>query len=259
MQTVGEILRSEREKRGLTVKDIEAATSIRALYIQAIEEGNYGIAPGEVYLKGFIRNYAAYLGLDSQQMLETYKQSKNPPPPEPEPEQSGTADPIKPSDRRRENRANRNVQNVQTGKSGQTTSTAKWLGIALGVAIIAGAGWWYASAAQKPLNPPPQQAPIPAPAPVQPSASPAAPVTPVKTKPVIITVKITDDCWAQVFADSKEVYEGLLKSGESRTWEAESAIAVKFGNAGATEVTHNGRNVGKLGAPGEVVNRTFTK
>lgn len=257
MQTVGEILRSEREKKGLTVKDIEAATSIRALYIQAIEEGNYGIAPGEVYLKGFIRNYATYLGLDSQQMLETYKQSKNPPPPEPEPEQSGTADPIKPSDRRRENRANRTVQ---TEKSGQSTSTVKWLGIALGVAIIAGAGWWYASATQKPSIPPSQQAPIPVPAPVQPSASPNAPATPpVKTKPVVITVKITDDCWAQVFADGKEVYAGLLKSGESRTWEADSAIAVKFGNAGAAEFTHNGRNVGKLGAPGEVVTRTFTK
>ena len=255
MQTVGEILRSEREKQGLTVKDIETATSIRALYIQAIEEGNYSIAPGEVYLKGFIRNYAAYLGLDSQQMLEIYRQSKNPP--APEPEQSEAADSIKTPDRRRESRANRNVQEA---KSGQSTSTAKWMGIALGVAIIAGAGWWYAFAAQKPSNPPQQLTPIPAPAPVQPSVSPAAPATPpVKTKPVVITVKITDDCWAQVFADGKEVYEGLLKSGESRTWEADSAIAVKFGNAGAAEFTHNGRNIGKLGAPGEVVTRTFTK
>ena len=82
---------------------------------------------------------------------------------------------------------------------------------------------------------------------------------PVKTKPVAITAKFTDDCWAQVIADGKEVYEGVLKSGDSRTWEADSTIAVKFGNAGATEITHNGRSIGKLGAPGEVVTRTFTK
>ncbi|HWQ60800.1 MAG TPA: helix-turn-helix domain-containing protein, partial [Negativicutes bacterium] len=72
MPTVGEILRAEREKQGLTVKDIEKSTSIRALYIQAIEDGKYDVLPGEVYLKGFMRNYASFLGLDAKNLLEVY-------------------------------------------------------------------------------------------------------------------------------------------------------------------------------------------
>ena len=58
---VGDILRSEREKQGLTIKDIENETSIRALYIDAIEKGNQKALPSEVYVKGFIRNYAEFL------------------------------------------------------------------------------------------------------------------------------------------------------------------------------------------------------
>ncbi|MBO6246234.1 MAG: helix-turn-helix domain-containing protein, partial [Anaerovibrio sp.] len=52
---LGDILRREREKQGLTIKDIENETSIRSLYIEAIEKGDYDHLPSDVYTKGFIR------------------------------------------------------------------------------------------------------------------------------------------------------------------------------------------------------------
>ena len=55
---LGETLRREREKQGLTIKDIENETSILSLYIEAIEKEDYASLPGAVYTKGFIRNYA---------------------------------------------------------------------------------------------------------------------------------------------------------------------------------------------------------
>ena len=55
---IGDKLRAEREKNNLTVKDVEKGTSIRALYIESIEAGEYAKLPGEVYTKGFIRNSA---------------------------------------------------------------------------------------------------------------------------------------------------------------------------------------------------------
>ena len=69
---VGDILRSEREKQGLTIKDIENETSIRALYIDAIEKGNQKALPSEVYVKGFIRNYAEFLRLDADLLARQY-------------------------------------------------------------------------------------------------------------------------------------------------------------------------------------------
>jgi cytoskeletal protein RodZ len=76
MLTVGKTLQAEREKRGLSQKDVELATNIRAYYIDAIERDNYSLIPGEVYLKGFIRNYANLLTLDSSQLIEMYRQSQ---------------------------------------------------------------------------------------------------------------------------------------------------------------------------------------
>ena len=62
---IGDTLRAEREKQNLTVHDVEKGTSIRALYIESIEAGDYSKLPGEVYTKGFIRNYANFLKMDA--------------------------------------------------------------------------------------------------------------------------------------------------------------------------------------------------
>ena len=45
---VGDILRREREKQGLSILDVEQETSIRALYLEAIEKGQYDVLPGDV-------------------------------------------------------------------------------------------------------------------------------------------------------------------------------------------------------------------
>ena len=74
---LGDTLRREREKQGLTIKDIENETSIRSLYIEAIEKGDYDHLPSDVYTKGFIRNYAMvepredYAELYSQYIVDT--------------------------------------------------------------------------------------------------------------------------------------------------------------------------------------------
>ena len=47
---MGSTFRAEREKRGLTIKDIERETSIRAKYLEALEQGKYDVLPSEVYV-----------------------------------------------------------------------------------------------------------------------------------------------------------------------------------------------------------------
>ena len=71
---MGSTFRAEREKRGLTIKDIERETSIRAKYLEALEQGKYDVLPSEVYVKGFIRNYADFLHLDAEKLVQEYRE-----------------------------------------------------------------------------------------------------------------------------------------------------------------------------------------
>ena len=71
---MGSTLKAEREKKGLTIKDIEQETSIRAAYLEALEEGRYDVLPSEVYVKGFIRNYAEFLQLDPAPLVQEYRE-----------------------------------------------------------------------------------------------------------------------------------------------------------------------------------------
>ena len=74
MSSVGEILKNTREAKGITIEQVAEATSIRVLYLNAIEKEEFKLIPGEVYLKGFIRNYANYIGLNGPAMVEKYKE-----------------------------------------------------------------------------------------------------------------------------------------------------------------------------------------
>ena len=74
---VGDILRGEREKQGLTIEDIARETSIRDIYLEAIEKGDYDALPGDVYAKGFIRNYSRFLQIDGDALLDKYDEERN--------------------------------------------------------------------------------------------------------------------------------------------------------------------------------------
>lgn len=72
METIGEILKNAREKKGLTIEKLEEKTRIVARYIKALEDDEFDKLPGEIYIKGFIRNLSDKLSLDSKLLLERY-------------------------------------------------------------------------------------------------------------------------------------------------------------------------------------------
>ncbi|MCH8815208.1 MAG: helix-turn-helix domain-containing protein [Chloroflexi bacterium] len=69
MTPLGEILRSARQTKGITIEDAERVTRIPKKYLEALEVENYSILPAPVYARGFLRSYAGYLGLDAQELL----------------------------------------------------------------------------------------------------------------------------------------------------------------------------------------------
>lgn len=70
---LGSLLKKAREKKGLSIEDIQEETKIRKKYIEAIEENNFEILPGTVYLKVFVKGYAREVGLDYQELLSNYE------------------------------------------------------------------------------------------------------------------------------------------------------------------------------------------
>jgi len=72
MFEIGESLREARLKRGLSPADVQKAIRIRDRYLQALEEERWELLPGDAYVKGFLRTYADYLGLDGSLYVDEY-------------------------------------------------------------------------------------------------------------------------------------------------------------------------------------------
>jgi len=70
---VGAQLRDARETKGIDLFRVERDTKIRSKYLAALEEGDYTELPGDVYTRGFLRNYASYLGLDADEIEEEWR------------------------------------------------------------------------------------------------------------------------------------------------------------------------------------------
>src|SRR5918992_1947800 len=72
MFEIGNSLREARLRQGLDFPEIEQATKIRPKYLRALEDEQFDILPGQTYVKGFLRTYAEYLGLDGQLYVDEY-------------------------------------------------------------------------------------------------------------------------------------------------------------------------------------------
>jgi hypothetical protein len=70
---VGPTLREARKHREVEIAVVEETTRIRSRFLRAIENEEWDVLPGGVYTRGFIRTYAAYLGLDGDRLAEDYR------------------------------------------------------------------------------------------------------------------------------------------------------------------------------------------
>jgi cytoskeleton protein RodZ len=73
MPEIGESLREARMRAHIDVSEIEAKTKIRAKYLRALENEEWGLLPGPTFVKSFLRTYAQALGLDGKALVEEYR------------------------------------------------------------------------------------------------------------------------------------------------------------------------------------------
>jgi hypothetical protein len=69
---IGNSLREARLRQGLDFPEIEQATKIRGKYLRSLEEEQFDVLPAQTYVKGFLRSYADYLGLDGQLYVDEF-------------------------------------------------------------------------------------------------------------------------------------------------------------------------------------------
>jgi len=69
---IGNSLREARERRGIDFAQAELATKIRGKYLRALEDEQFALLPAQTYVKGFLRTYAEYLGLDGQLYVDEF-------------------------------------------------------------------------------------------------------------------------------------------------------------------------------------------
>ena len=269
---VGDILRSEREKQRLTIKDVENETSIRALYIEAIEKGDQKALPSEVYVKGFIRNYADFLHLDADALARQYREEIHgieeaaPVVAAIPVAEGGEHGPFSSGSDFRE----------RVQKSHRTQNILVTVGVIL-IAFIGSIYYFFGdepAAKQKPNSAASggmirQEPPVvrssassskesvsPTAEPSMESATAAAASV---NRGVEVSAKFTGRCWIQAVTDGKVVYEGTAEPNQTLSWKGADRIAVTVGNAGAVDIVYNGRSLGRLGKEGDVVEKRFTR
>lgn len=260
LASFGEELRREREIRGISLKEIADATKISKRFLEAIERNDHRTLPAPVFTRGFVREYARYLGLSAEDIVSRYnfaaagddrieksahlERLVHPPVIEREPPQKKGIPPAYA-------RIDRNV----------------YLLVII-VAALLGVAWWAlqhkraeldAAHADTPL--PPARA-IPAPrvqtvAPPLPAALPA----PKKDEPLRMTLELTDDSWIDLEVDGKTVMKDSYRSGTRDSFEAKDGFRFKrIGNAAAVILMLNDRQLPPLGDDGQVIkNRVFDR
>jgi cytoskeletal protein RodZ len=259
---IGELLRSEREKKGLSLSDVENATKIRTKYIQAMETERFEIIPGEVYRLGFLKNYARLLDLDPEAMIVRYKSAYK----------DASHDEDREGARQAVANARRSVRNVDRADGQQAGAVAwrpvmDWVGklaqagsifknrrLLLGAAaavvvlilIVAGVDLFrYTLLAAN--QPPPQ-----------PSKPPTVPSA-VYSQPQTLEIRLVGigHCWAEVKVDGADAYAGTIKPGDVKTFTAQSSVWVDLGYPKSVDVFYNGAELPPLGTTTPVT-RTFT-
>jgi len=282
----GSRLSNARESLGLTLKQVEETIHIRQVFLQALEEERFDDLPGDVYARGFIHNYAVFLGLPTDELLELYGTIRG--------AATGTA-PVR-------------IPQVLDEPLLRPSKPRAWANLLLAFIIVVAvaAGGWYAynrfyldaapwavfvrptatvtAVIETPVLPTPTMRRIvvtvtPLPPTPEPTATPSATLEPTSTAmPTVVQItetptplletelvvegihveaEATEETYLQVTIDGEMVFEEMLKKGDIQTFDAEQTITIRVGNAAGLKVTVNGEKVGPLGEEGEVVEWKF--
>ncbi|HEX8806671.1 MAG TPA: RodZ domain-containing protein [Candidatus Aquilonibacter sp.] len=242
MSALGERFRAAREARGLTLSDVAEQIRIRSVYLAAIEDESWASIGAPVYIRGFLRTYARFLGLDPEEVVTEFN-GETSAPSSPIPTVPGAAP--------------KTTYLAEEQAPARALSPLIWIASLIAVVLIAIVVYNEATlrarqtAAALPSNTPP--------------ASPAATATALAAAaspsplagPNTLVVRISAPSWLRVTVDGNVSMEGTFPAGTVRQFHGKIAM-LRIGNAGGVEIIVDGKSLGRLGSSGDVVERSFT-
>ena len=243
-KTVGAILKEARLAKGISLADAEKATSIRSRYLQAVENDEYDKTPGEVFLKGIIRNYGNYLGLNGPELVNEYKASAA----------GMAAEAVRSQGIREVEKVRLNIQlkdkrdiGSGTGRFEMPKLPMKQCLAGLAAVAVLTAGYFAIPATINYFKNMPKE-----------EAKQTEQVKPEAKAPAVldkvnVDLEAEGDCWLEASADGKELFAGILHAKESKHFEAKDKLIVKYGNIGVVRIKVNGEAVDLKGEHGVAV------
>ncbi|GHE06927.1 helix-turn-helix domain-containing protein [Streptomyces alanosinicus] len=252
--SVGRALQQARIAAGLTVDDVSSATRVRSAIVHAIEEDDFGPCGGDVYARGHIRTLARAVRLDPVPMITQFD-AEHGGRPAPTP-----AAPLFEAERIRPERRGPNWTAAMVAaivvvigfvgftavKGGDSGSDAK--------SQVAEGG---TPAASKSASTPPKKD-----KPAQPSTEPSDSAIAAAPQDKVTVQVSTPNGRSWISAkdhNGRMLFDGLLKKGESKTFQDSSKINLILGDAGAIELYVNGKKIDDNFQPGAVERLTYTK
>jgi hypothetical protein len=228
MFAIGDSLREARTRRGLSPADVQKGLRIRERYLTALEEERWDLLPGEAYVKGFLRQYAEFLGLDGNLYIEEYTTRSR------HDEEALVPDSLAPPTRR--------------------PGRLRLLGVLTVVAAIAGLVAWQLGGTPKPVQTPSVGAADAAAASL-PRVRPKPAVTKVpaaaaKPGPAVAVLRAARGrTWISVRvggANGKVLYQGILERGRTLRFGVAKRLWIRMGRPWLLDVRLDGRTVRKL-------------
>ena len=219
--SIGETLAAAREQAGLTITQVSQQTRIRETIIRAIEHDDFTSCGGDFYARGHIRSIASVVGTDPVPLIREYDQ-EHPASGMRAAEIFEPATPIK----------IREPRPFGLGKVLIVVLLAV-IGFAVYHLVTTGGGSHPSASSSAGVHPT-----------VSPKAS--ATVQPVAPNPVptvaVIKVTANQDCWIGFTSSTgKELYQGTILAGHSKTWKAKHPVSMVIGNPPGIALTVNGK------------------
>ena len=236
MPKIGDELRAAREARHLSLSEVSEQLHIRSVYLEALEAENWALVGAPVYVRGFLRTYARYLGLEPEPAILDFNETLARVPPT-APERRVT---------------------VRRSRRGEASP---WLWVAaLAAAVLLGfVGYDYfelrASHSALALAEPPLAAGNAVPAASPQAAAATRTLSPQERR--TLEVRLTRTTWLLVEIDGNKQLEGTYPPGTRKAFHGKLA-EIRTGNAGGVDLRVNGKELGSMGHPGGVVQRRVT-
>lgn len=265
MKELGDTLREARERLGLALDEVERATRIRTHHLDALERGEFEALPSPVQARGFLNNYADFLGLDANQILLRYTDIL----------QAARTRPLKSVPvERAPTRPSVRVQRrswLTTDLLVSTVITLAILGV-IGwgisrVAVMMQANRQQNGAAAGILIPSmtptaTTSAPLPFETPqVTTEATPTSAPAPIFVNPgnaFVIEIVAEHSAWVRYVLDGGAAVTQRLLAGSRLSLNGAGSLELSTGNAAALRVYFNGQDQGTLGKLNEVTTRIWT-